>query len=128
MTRRQVDLCPVVFGPSETIDTTEDEDLIAHAVPRHRWPTGPRTAWRRRRLEAVALSAAVLTWGLFAMAHGPRGTPSPVPTQSATAPQERSPAVVRIGLSYFGCHWSVHDWKRLIVCVSGHEGGPLRGG
>jgi hypothetical protein len=121
MTRRKVDLYPIVFGPSETIDATEDEDLTAPAVPRHRWPTSPRA---HRRLEAAALCAAVLICGVFAMAHGPRGTPGPVPTQAVTAPQDRSPAVVaRIGLSDFGCHWSVPAARRQTVCVS-DRGGP----
>jgi hypothetical protein len=116
MTRRQIDLYPIVFGPSETIDATEDEDLTAPTGPRHRWPTSPRA---HRRLEAAALSAAVLTCGVIAMAHEPRGTPGPVPTQAATAPQDRSPAVVaRIGLADFGCHWSVTTGTRQTVCVS----------
>ncbi len=84
MTRQQIDLYPVAFGPSEPIDTTEDEDLIAATDPRHLRPTDPRTARARGRLVAVALSAAGLTWGLFTMAHGPTGTSSLAPTQAAS--------------------------------------------
>jgi hypothetical protein len=84
MTRRQIDLYPVVFGPSATIDATKDEDLAAPAVPRHRRTTSPRTARAHRRLEAAALCAAVLTCGVIAMAHEPRGTPSLVPIQAAS--------------------------------------------
>ena len=76
MARQQIDLYPVGFGPIDMIETTEDEDLSAYPDMCDRRPPHPRIARALRRLEAVALTAAVLTGGVVAMAHGPTRTPS----------------------------------------------------
>ncbi|HEY7049130.1 MAG TPA: hypothetical protein VH373_18065, partial [Jatrophihabitantaceae bacterium] len=59
--------------------------------PRRSQPTDPRAARARRRLEAIALSAAALTFGLVELAHGPTLTHGPdAPGMSVTATAGRS--------------------------------------
>jgi len=67
MAGQQIDIHPVPPDhPSDAIDPTANEDLGAgRHDPRHRQPIGAPTARVRRRVEAVALSAAALTWGML---------------------------------------------------------------
>jgi hypothetical protein len=95
MTREQLDVYPVPPGHGAPGETTEDEDLVAGgSSPRRRQSTDPRVARACRRLEAIALSAAILTFGLLAVAHGPtlmRGSDTAAaPAKPSTVMDERA--------------------------------------
>lgn len=86
---------PVPPGHNEPSETTEDEYVAAHGPSsRRRQPTKPRIARARRRLETIAISAAVLTFGLLETAHGPALThgpePSTAPVRPSTVMDERA--------------------------------------
>jgi hypothetical protein len=98
MTRDPLDVYPMPPGHNDPGETTEDEDLPARGPSPRRWqPTDPRVARARRRLEAIGLSAAVLTFGMLETAHGPTPTPGPdrpaPPAKSITVTNDRSLSV-----------------------------------
>jgi hypothetical protein len=114
MTPKQLDVYPVPPGRGDPGETTEDEDLAGRGPsPRRGQPTDPRVARARRRLEAIAMSAAVVTFGLLEMAHGPSPIRGPEPPAAVAKPStvmdERAVSVAAYQ----------HDW----VCQRAGERG-----
>lgn len=122
--RQQVDIDSVVFCSYDAIDVTADEDLVSQRPERRRRGSAHRRTTRtRRQLIVVVLSTAALVCGLQAIAHQPSDAPSPQPVQTANTSPQTPVGGMRIGLSDFGCRWSVHAGKRQTVCATdrGHR-------